>query len=129
MLLPLCALAQKADVAEPKFLPDDPLLRDPPPLNVGKAFNRRNQRLLRFLPKHLFSRRIKRKSSIIRPGPSLAVNTLDEVPDSAWFTNRVGSRPMTIEELVRGPAMPMRRRRISRGRLFRVRTKASLPDW
>jgi hypothetical protein len=31
------------------------------------------------------------------------VNTLGEVPDSGWFTNRIGSRPMSIEELVRGP--------------------------
>jgi hypothetical protein len=31
------------------------------------------------------------------------VNTADEVPDSSWFTNRIGSRPMSIDELVRGP--------------------------
>lgn len=31
------------------------------------------------------------------------VNTIDEVPDSNWFTNRVGVRPMTVEELVKGP--------------------------
>jgi len=31
------------------------------------------------------------------------VNTLGEVPDSSWFTNRMSQRVMTIEELVRGP--------------------------
>ena len=31
------------------------------------------------------------------------VNTIDEVPDSSWFTNRIGARPMSIEELQRGP--------------------------
>ena len=31
------------------------------------------------------------------------VNTVDEVPDSNWFTNRLGTRPVTVEELVRGP--------------------------
>jgi hypothetical protein len=31
------------------------------------------------------------------------VNSLDEVPDSTWFTNRIGVRDMTIEELRRGP--------------------------
>ncbi|MGH9159879.1 MAG: hypothetical protein ACRD2X_07820, partial [Vicinamibacteraceae bacterium] len=31
------------------------------------------------------------------------VNTLDEVPDSSWFTNRLGRRPMSGEEIVRGP--------------------------
>ena len=31
------------------------------------------------------------------------VNTIDEVPDSSWFTNRVGARALTPEELVAGP--------------------------
>jgi len=31
------------------------------------------------------------------------VNTLDEVPDSSWFTNRIGRRPMSVAEIVRGP--------------------------
>ena len=31
------------------------------------------------------------------------VNTVDEVPDSAWFTNRMGARAMTVEEVLRGP--------------------------
>jgi hypothetical protein len=30
------------------------------------------------------------------------VNTVDEVPDSNWFTNRLGARPMTVEELLKG---------------------------
>jgi len=31
------------------------------------------------------------------------VNTIDEVPDSSWFTNRIGTRAFTIDEIVRGP--------------------------
>jgi hypothetical protein len=31
------------------------------------------------------------------------VNTIDEVPDSSWFTNRIGVRAVTADELVRGP--------------------------
>ena len=31
------------------------------------------------------------------------VNTIDEVPDSNWFTNRILARPLTIEEVTRGP--------------------------
>src|SRR5262249_35580317 len=34
---------------------------------------------------------------------SLAVNTLGEVPDNAWYTNRHVSRRMTIAELAAGP--------------------------
>jgi hypothetical protein len=37
-------------------------------------------------------------------GPALNVNTLGEVPDSSWFTNRLGVREMTIEEILRGPS-------------------------
>jgi hypothetical protein len=34
------------------------------------------------------------------------VNSLDEVPDSAWFTNRLGTRPFGIEELRQGACTP-----------------------
>jgi len=35
--------------------------------------------------------------------PAANVNSLDEVPNSSWFTNRIGTRPMTAEEVGRGP--------------------------
>jgi hypothetical protein len=31
------------------------------------------------------------------------VNSIDEVPDSSWFTNRIHARPVSIEEAVWGP--------------------------
>src|SRR4051812_43135941 len=31
------------------------------------------------------------------------VNTIDEVPDSSWFENRIATRPMTIDEIAPGP--------------------------
>jgi hypothetical protein len=36
------------------------------------------------------------------PMRALNVNTLDEVPDSSWFVNRIGAHPMSIGEIVRG---------------------------
>jgi hypothetical protein len=36
-------------------------------------------------------------------GEAKNVNALDEVPDSSWFINRIGQRPMTPEELANGP--------------------------
>jgi hypothetical protein len=36
-------------------------------------------------------------------GPALNVNTLGEIPDSSWFTNRIGQRDMTIDDVLRGP--------------------------
>ncbi len=44
-----------------------------------------------------------------RPGDSnmnrraMSINTIDEVPDSSWFTNRIGARAMTVEEVAKGP--------------------------
>lgn len=37
------------------------------------------------------------------PKQAANVNTLDEVPDSSWFTNRHALRHMTVAQLVRGP--------------------------
>jgi hypothetical protein len=36
-------------------------------------------------------------------GPALNVNTLGEVPDSSWFTNRLGQHDMSIGEVLVGP--------------------------
>jgi hypothetical protein len=35
-------------------------------------------------------------------GESLNVNSLDEVPDSSWFVNRIGRKPMSLDELAKG---------------------------
>jgi hypothetical protein len=34
--------------------------------------------------------------------PARNVNALDEVPNSTWFTNRIGVRRLTVEEMARG---------------------------
>jgi hypothetical protein len=39
-------------------------------------------------------------------GESVNVNSLDEVPDSAWFTNRIGVRPVSPRELRLGRCTP-----------------------
>ena len=31
------------------------------------------------------------------------INTIDEVPDSSWFTNRIGTMPVTVDQITRGP--------------------------
>jgi len=35
-------------------------------------------------------------------GEAVNVNSMDEVPDSSWFENRIGRRPMSPEEVARG---------------------------
>ena len=48
------------------------------------------------------------ENTFLKPGDksdirAVNVSTIDEVPDSTWFTNRIGTREMSIDELVRGP--------------------------
>jgi hypothetical protein len=40
---------------------------------------------------------------VITPGPAKNVNSIDEVPDSSWFTNRIGHLPLTADEVANGP--------------------------
>ncbi|HEY3256714.1 MAG TPA: hypothetical protein VGJ91_22310 [Polyangiaceae bacterium] len=40
------------------------------------------------------------------PGEAVNVNAFDEVPDSAWFENRIGAHKLTREQLLRGACTP-----------------------
>jgi hypothetical protein len=48
-------------------------------------------------------RRLTRAMELPRSERALGVNALDEVPDSTWFTNRIGVRDLTLEEVRTGP--------------------------
>ena len=39
----------------------------------------------------------------VNAGRARNVNTIDEVPDSSWYTNRAGSRPLTAADVFTGP--------------------------
>jgi hypothetical protein len=39
---------------------------------------------------------------VVHHGEAVNVNSLDETPDSSWFTNRIGAHPMSLAELGRG---------------------------
>ena len=81
-----------------KFYTDDPLQREPETQDAS-AVQEWDIDLVWDLAENLFG----------HPGDSTPdvkarnVNTVDEVPDSSWFTNRIGVRPVSIEEAVRGP--------------------------
>lgn len=45
----------------------------------------------------------KRKLVLVPDQRARGINALDEVPDSTWFTNRVGRRELTPDEIRRGP--------------------------
>ena len=48
-------------------------------------------------------RRIDRWMQMRPPSRATNVNALDGVPDSTWFTNRIGQRDLTPAEVARGP--------------------------
>ena len=82
-----------------KFRSDDPLMVDPDQLSIPQPKPADLSQIFDFL-QNTFSRRPEKDEKISK---AENVNTLGEVPDSSWFTNRMGKRAMTPPELVRGP--------------------------
>jgi hypothetical protein len=79
-----------------KFYPDDPIASDPKPLPVGDI-----KKIEIFdLYDYFFQTG---RPQVRDAHPASGVNTLGEVPNNAWFTNRHGRIPMTRSELQRGP--------------------------
>jgi hypothetical protein len=88
---------ERADQGEGRrFYPDDPVWRDADMGDIPPVAEFDLSKSYEFVHE-TFGESVKSR------GRALNVNTLDEVPDSSWFTNRLGRRDMTIEEIVRGP--------------------------
>jgi hypothetical protein len=84
--------------SRPKFLSDDPIAREPETQDASKTAEWEIG-LTADLTLNLF-----RKLGDPTPGVRAQnVNTIDEVPDSSWFTNRIYSRPVSVDEITRGP--------------------------
>jgi hypothetical protein len=82
----------------PRFYSDDPLVREPETQDAARVAEW-DIDLTIDLVTNMFGRPGD-------PAPDVRaknVNTVDEVPDSSWFTNRILARPIAIDELARGP--------------------------
>jgi hypothetical protein len=55
---------------------------------------------------NLLFRPLSEAVGIVHHGEAVNVNSLDEVPDSAWFTNRIGVHALSTPELARGACAP-----------------------
>jgi hypothetical protein len=81
-----------------KFYDDDPIAREPETQDAS-GVKGREIGLMYDLAPNLFG----------RPGDASTnvrarnINTIDEVPDSNWFTNRILARPVSLDEAARGP--------------------------
>jgi len=89
--------AGSARTATPRFYPDDPIRTDPESQDASKT-----------QPLEVSDRFDLVESSFLGAGEkadrhAANVNTLDEVPDSSWFTNRAGALPLDLDALVKGP--------------------------
>ena len=94
----LAALAVTTTSSQgPRFYADDPIGREPESRDASGA-GPSNITLFYEYAFNLFAT-ARQKPSGRR---AQNVNTIDEVPDSSWLTNRVGTTPMTPEQLVRG---------------------------
>lgn len=95
------AFAASSFEGQPKFYGDDPLWQTPPPVPVTTIKSRKLSDYYDFFEYTLFHPGDWAPKSA-EPVPSQGINTVDEVPDSAWYTNRHARHPMTMAELIRG---------------------------
>ena len=79
-----------------KFRSDDPLWEDPDQLSIPQPTDRPLSKTI-----DLFQKTFSKP----KRGDTQAqnINSLGEVPNSSWFTNRMSRRTMTVDALVRGP--------------------------
>jgi hypothetical protein len=83
--------------AQPAFYPDDPITVFPESADASTVRPRPASQGFDFV-----------ENSFLRPGERADrragnVNSIDEVPDSSWFTNRIGATALSLDELRRGP--------------------------
>jgi hypothetical protein len=126
LLLVLAALGICASAVSTKglhFYPDDPIAREPESQDASKAQPYFMVSLYE-MTNNLFV------TSGYKPTGVRAqnINTIDEVPDSNWFTNRIGTTRVTVDEIARGtnrgaPPDP------SRWTLTREKTAGSHPGF
>jgi hypothetical protein len=86
-----------ASAASPKFYSDDPVWVE-----------RDTQDASRMTPLELgllvdLAYNFAKGSSLSGPARAGNVNTIDEVPDSSWFTNRIGHLALTPQDIANGP--------------------------
>jgi hypothetical protein len=89
-------------VAKKKFYRDDPLWAEPIPREVKNLKGISIDNLYDFVEQSFVVPHVEKHVERSRQDAALNCNTLGEVPDSEWYTNRHALHPMSIDELVRG---------------------------
>src|SRR5262245_6308424 len=84
--------------AAPRFYPDDPVWSDD-----DRAIDASKMGVIEDTNGYDFLVNSFGEKGERRDVRAMNVNSVDEVPDSSWFTSRIGRRAMTVEEVVKGP--------------------------
>ncbi|HKE16295.1 MAG TPA: hypothetical protein VKB80_15585 [Kofleriaceae bacterium] len=85
-----------------RFANRDPVWRVNDRLDTPRPAEQGFPRLFYYFDRFAF-RRLTRLMEVPEPRHAANVNSLDEVPDSTWFTNRVGTGRLTAADVGRGP--------------------------
>jgi hypothetical protein len=90
--------AATVETQRPRFYPDDPIAREPASQDASGAASNEIEDLYE-MGHNLFV------TAGDKPSGTRArnINTIDEVPDSNWFTNRIGTTTITADQIARGP--------------------------
>ncbi|HEY7190335.1 MAG TPA: hypothetical protein VH436_27475 [Vicinamibacterales bacterium] len=89
--------ASAVSTQRPRFYADDPIAREPETQDASKAAPYQIKSIYE-MSYNLFVTSGWQPSGL-RAGE---INTIDEVPDSSWFTNRLGTTTITPEQMTRG---------------------------
>ena len=109
--------------AAPRFYSDDPIWRDPETQDASTISRSKISDQYDLVENSFLGAGDKTERHAVN------VNTVDEVPDSSWFTNRIGplqNGAIDLSALTTDPT-PAPGRRRARGRSSRGRAKASRP--
>jgi hypothetical protein len=94
----LALLASTVSTKDPHFYPDDPIVREPESKDASKAQEYEIGSLFE-MTHNLFVTAGYKPTGVRAKN----INTIDEVPDSSWFTNRIGTTAITTDQIARGP--------------------------
>src|SRR4029078_6785957 len=93
-----CELGGSVETTSPRFYADDPIARSPESQDASRG-GRSDIGALYETGINILHHPGYQPSGV----RAKDVNTIDEVPDSSWFTNRIGTKPLELDDIVRGP--------------------------
>jgi len=97
VVIAIFCLGGAASTQRQRFFPDDPIAREPDSRDASEASPHEVKSLYE-MTYNLFV------TAGYTPSGMRAknINTIDEVPDSSWFTNRIGTTDISPEQMMRG---------------------------